>query len=76
MDKDEFERRDWDEDEKFWRPDFWKLVGRDLQETEWPSLKKVWQTFLVSQVCAPLRTGWTGSAGRKYVGGGRSTAGQ
>jgi hypothetical protein len=50
MDKEAFDRRDWEDDEKFWTPSFWKLVSEDLQQTEWPSLKKVWQTFLISQV--------------------------
>jgi hypothetical protein len=68
MDKDEFERRDWEDDEKFWKPDFWKLVRQDLQETEWPSWKKVWQTFLVSQVCALLRKGPAGYVGAGWFG--------
>eukprot|EP00967_Tisochrysis_lutea_P139042 scaffold251917_cov29-Tisochrysis_lutea.AAC.2 len=44
------ERREKDDDEKFWKPEFWALVAQDLRETEWPSTKKVWQTFLISQV--------------------------
>jgi len=50
QDKEEMERREKDDDEKFWKPEFWALVAQDLRETEWPSTKKVWQTFLISQV--------------------------
>jgi len=42
--------REWDDDEKPWKPVFWAAIAEDLRTVEYPSTKKVFQTFLISQV--------------------------
>ena len=42
--------REWDDDEKFWKPDFWTAVFEDVKDVEYPSIKKVTQTLFISQV--------------------------
>jgi hypothetical protein len=45
--------REWDDDEKFWKPDFWTAVFEDVKDVEYPSIKKVTQTLFISQACTP-----------------------
>ncbi len=46
--------RDWDEDEKWWNPAFWSALSEDVKDVEWPTPKKVVQTFLISQAAFVL----------------------
>lgn len=39
-----------DPDENFWNPQFWAMVIEDLKTVEWPSRKKAFQTFYISQI--------------------------
>jgi len=42
--------REWDDDERFWKPEFWAAVKEDLASLDTPTPSKIAQTFFISQI--------------------------